>query len=147
MDTEEYAELFDRSLEQLHENIRSTPDDKLWNIPNGISNSAGVLAKHLIGNLNHYIGYGLGNTGYNRTRAFEFRKSGVLKEELLSQVIDLRQMIRSVLNQLAEDDLNRKYPVEIPYDYTIEQFLMHLHSHLNYHMGQLNYLRRILSEE
>ena len=44
----------------------------LWKIKDGISNSGGNLTLHLIGNLNHFIGATLGNTGYVRERDKEF---------------------------------------------------------------------------
>ncbi len=54
---EEIKSLYVRDLLKVKQEIKSYKDErKLWVIADGISNSAGNLCLHLIGNLNHFIG-------------------------------------------------------------------------------------------
>ncbi len=63
------SEFFERDIIKLKEEIVLYKDEtNLWKVENKISNSAGNLCLHLIGNLNHFIGATVGNTGYVRQR-------------------------------------------------------------------------------
>jgi uncharacterized damage-inducible protein DinB len=136
--------LFERDLNTLIENIRSIPDEVLWDAPDGVTNSCGVLAQHLVGNLNHFIGHGIGETGYVRNREKEFTNTGLSKEKLINDIQELKATLVDVFENLEKEDLHEDYPLDTSYDATIQQFLLHLYGHLNYHLGQINYLRRIL---
>ncbi|HCX22935.1 MAG TPA: DinB superfamily protein, partial [Cytophagales bacterium] len=69
----ELAELFTRDLNRLIKELEQYPnEEQLWVVTEGINNSAGTLTLHLIGNLNHFFGAILGNTGYIRNREAEF---------------------------------------------------------------------------
>ena len=138
--------LYDRDLKRLVENLEALPEEVLWETHEGVTNSCGVLAKHLVGNLNYFVGRGLGDTGYVRDREKEFIASDISKDQLIGDVRDLQKMLTTIFKSLDEDDLAREYPMKIPFDYSTHEFLVHLYGHLNYHLGQLNYLRRILSE-
>ena len=110
-----------------------------------MSNSAGNLALHLIGNLNHFIGATLGNSGYVRQREVEFSQKNSPKAELITQIDDTISVVESVLNQLIEADLQQEYKRRVFEDtMTTEYFLVHLSMHLAYHLGQINYHRRLL---
>jgi len=135
--------LFSRDLDRLVADLEAADNEKLWISPEGVQNSCGVLVQHLVGNLRHFIGAGLGNTGYRRNRDREFENSGKTKTELIEEVKDVKVMIRNVLNDLDEDTLDRPFPMDVPFEFTIRQFLLHLYGHLNYHFGQFNYLRRL----
>jgi len=137
--------LFRRDLDAFIQNLEAFPDDKLWDVPEGVKNSGGILAQHIVGNLNYYIGVGLGNTGYKRNRPREFTHTGRPKNELINELLNTQEMIEEVLGNLSEDALENDYPLTVSYDYTTRRFLFHLYGHLSYHLGQLNYLRRMLS--
>lgn len=137
--------LFERDLNVLIENIKDTSDELLWKVPDGVTNSCGVLAQHLVGNLNHFIGQGIGNSGYVRDREKEFTNTGRSKEELIRDIEELKDTLGNVFESLEERSLSEDYPLDISYDATTQQFLLHLYGHLNYHLGQINYLCRILS--
>ena len=48
---------FNRDLKRLHKEIEAYTDEAvLWQKAEGISNPAGNLCLHLVGNLNEYIG-------------------------------------------------------------------------------------------
>jgi len=103
------------------------------------------LTIHLIGNLNHFIGSVLGNTSYIRQREREFSDTNVHRKQLLLQIEDIKQLINRVISNLSASDLQGIYPIHIRKEgMTVEQFLIHLYGHLNYHLGQINYHRRLL---
>lgn len=141
---QELEELYLRDLGRLQSNLEETSEDHLWASTGGVTNSCGVLTQHLVGNLQHFIGAALGDTGYQRDRDMEFTKTGKTKAELIDDVENTKKMITDVFKQLDEEALSSAYPMKIPHDYSVYQFLLHLYGHLSYHMGQINYLRRIL---
>jgi hypothetical protein len=144
---QELAALFDRDLARLEQELRAFPDtETLWMVAPGVSNAAGTLALHLEGNLREYIGRQLGHHDYTRDRAREFSARGVPQQELLERVGALRGTIPAVIRDLAPEALAEAYPE--PYNgaaITTQQFLVHLLSHFNYHLGQIDYLRRFTS--
>lgn len=143
---EELKELFNRDLDRLVSELQNVSKDQLWETAPGVVNSVGVLSQHIVGNLNHFIGTALGNTKYVRNREREFTATGVSADNLINDVNNTSQMISRVLDNLDEGELSSPYPMDIPMDYSIYKFLVHLYGHLNYHLGQANYLRRILNE-
>lgn len=143
---ESLKSLYHRDLNKLKTEIEGYQNEEnLWKIDGNISNSAGNLSLHLIGNLNHFIGAHLGNTGYVRHRDLEFSLKDVPKAELIKKIEATTTMVDSVLNQLTENDLEKEYPLVVFEDkMTTAYFLIHLISHLDYHLGQINYHRRLL---
>jgi len=138
--------LFKRDLNQLVVEIESYKDEKkLWLVHKEVSNSAGNLCLHLIGNLNTFIGAEFGNTGYLRQRELEFSLKDVPRIELIRQVKDVLVVVENALSQLSPDDLQKEYSRRVFEDtMTTEFFLVHLTTHLAYHLGQINYHRRLL---
>lgn len=120
-------------------------EDNIWRVDKNILNSAGNLSLHLIGNLNAYIGAELGNTGYVRNRPEEFSLNNVPRQELVSNIERTIEMVDAVLGSLTEDQLKSEYP-QLVSDGKVstEHFLVHLAMHLSYHLGQVNYHRRLL---
>ncbi|PZU91699.1 MAG: DinB superfamily protein [Chryseobacterium sp.] len=143
---ESLKSLYNRDLNKLKFEIESYKSEKsIWETDKNISNSAGNLCLHLVGNLNTYIGAELGKTGYIRHRDLEFSLKDIPKTELIEKVESTIEVVDSVLNKLSEEDLEKEYPTEaLGYKMTTGYFLMHLLSHLNYHLGQINYHRRLL---
>lgn len=138
--------LFKRDLNKLIEEIDLYQDDShLWKIDGLVSNSAGNLCLHLIGNLNHFIGAILGDTGYIRQRELEFSLKDVPKSELITQIKKTIEVVENTLNTLTVADLIKDYKVQVFKEaMTTEYFLIHLTMHLAYHLGQINYHRRLL---
>jgi len=138
--------LFDRDLSRLKVEIESYQNEEsLWKIDKNISNSAGNLCLHLVGNLNTYVGAEMGETGYIRHRDLEFSLKDIPKTELLEKLESLIEIVNSTLEKLSDEDLKKDYPTEpLGYQMSTEYFLIHLLSHLNYHLGQINYHRRLL---
>lgn len=143
---ESLCSLYHRDLSKLIVEIKAYQNEEnLWKIDKNISNSAGNLCLHLIGNLNHFIGAQLGNTGYVRHRELEFSLKDIPRTELIEKIEATIKMIDSVLPQLNEEDLKKEYPLIVFEDtMTTDYFLIHLIAHLDYHLGQINYHRRLL---
>lgn len=140
--------LFDRDLDRLKNELSNFKDEKnVWVVKKDIKNSAGNLGLHIIGNLNHFIGAILGSSGYIRDREAEFTQSDVPVHNMLQDIDEVKTTIYNTLEGLTEDDLRENYPVNVfGYDMTTLFFLMHLHSHLAYHLGQINYHRRLIDK-
>ncbi len=145
----ELATLFSRDLNKLADELRANPDEiSMWRVQGDITNPAGTLALHLLGNLNHFIGYVLGGVPFQRDRDAEFSRRDVPREELLAEVEKTRAVIEATLNNLEEHRLSEPFPGELPpalAGTSTGGFLMHLYGHLNWHLGQVNYHRRMLS--
>jgi len=140
--------LFTRDLNKLKKEINAYPDEKiLWVVDKNITNSAGNLCLHLIGNINAFIGAELGNTGYIRQRDLEFSQKNVPREEMLKMIDDTIGMVDATFSALKMEDLTKEYPIDVfKHKMSVEFFLVHLISHLNYHLGQVNYHRRLLAD-
>ncbi len=139
-------QLFKRDLDTLKFEIGAYKSEStLWATDGEIANSGGNLCLHLVGNINAFIGTTLGNTGYVRQRALEFTQKDVPKTVLIEQITATQQMVEKTLNQLSETDLLREYPIHVfKKEMTTGYFLTHLATHLTYHLGQVNYHRRLL---
>ncbi|MDP9958728.1 DinB family protein [Chryseobacterium lathyri] len=143
---ESLKSLYNRDLNKLRVEIESYENEKaLWKTDKNIANSAGNLCLHLVGNLNNYIGAELGKTGYIRNRELEFSLKDIPRAELIEKITATIAMVDHVLSELTAEDLEKEYPVVVFQDtMTTGYFLIHLITHLDYHLGQINYHRRLL---
>jgi len=140
----ELAQLYARDLQRLIQEIQAFPDTAtLWQTAPGVSNAAGTLALHLEGNLREFIGRQMGQIAFKRDRPLEFSARGVEQAELIARLEAVRDSIPPVIARLTDAELaadNSELYMERPI--TRHQFLVHLNGHLNYHLGQIDYLRR-----
>jgi uncharacterized damage-inducible protein DinB len=138
--------LFERDLNKLNEEISQYPDDSsLWVVKEGIKNSGGNLCLHLTGGLQHFIGAVLGDSGYIRNRDAEFTLKNISKHKLLNEIENTKVAVKDALEQTSKNELAKNYPLPLNGEtVTTEFFLLHLLGHLNYHLGQINYHRRLL---
>lgn len=143
---ESLRSLYTRDLTKLKAEIESYQNESsIWKTDKNITNSAGNLCLHLIGNLNTYFGAELGKTGYIRNRELEFSLKDIPRAELIEKVVATKNMVDDVLSQLTPEDLEKEYPIVVFEDtMTTGYFLIHLITHLDYHLGQINYHRRLL---
>jgi len=141
------TELFERDLKKLAEEINLYKDENsLWLVKEGISNSAGNLCLHLLGNLNHFIGATLGGTGYIRQRDDEFALKNIPRKDLVINIQNVMLVIKNTLSELSAKDLEKDFPLEIFGRKVKTGFmLVHLSTHLSYHLGQINYHRRLIA--
>ena len=137
--------LFNRDLNKLKFEIESYEyENQIWAIEKNISNSGGNLCLHLIGNINTYIGAEIGKTGYIRNRPLEFSLKDIPRAELIQKIEDTILVVNNALDSLTEADLTAIYPqIVFEKEMTTGFFLVHLATHLGYHLGQINYHRRL----
>ncbi|QMU31198.1 DinB family protein [Adhaeribacter radiodurans] len=142
----ELITIYERDINRLKIEIESfQTEENLWKITGQVKNTAGNLGLHLVGNLKTYIGKNLGGYDYTRDREAEFNLKNVPKEQLLQQIDETKQVVVLALQQLEKTQLEEIYLEEtLGYPMTTGFFLIHLAAHLSYHLGQINYLRRIL---
>ncbi len=148
MITQTLITLFERDLTKLKEELQAyQTEENIWNIQAGILNSAGNLTLHLIGNLNTFIGAEIGKTNYVRNRPLEFSDKFVPREKMIADIEATIQTIRAALLTLKPEDYQKEYPILVFEEKTsTEYFLIHLAVHLGYHLGQVNYHRRLLDQ-
>ncbi|HVF30422.1 MAG TPA: DUF1572 family protein [Pyrinomonadaceae bacterium] len=146
--TQILTELYTRDLNKLREEIDHFSDEgDLWKVSEGVTNSAGNLCQHLTGNLQHFFGAVLGGTGYVRDREAEFAAKGKTRADLLADIEAAETSVIDTLAKLTVDDLGRDYPIEVyGSPMTTAYFLTHLSTHFNYHLGQINYHRRLIAK-
>lgn len=146
MQIETLKTLFNRDLHKLKQEIELYQNENnLWKIEKGISNSAGNLCLHLIGNLNNFIGSELGKTNYSRNRPLEFSLKHIPKTELIVKIEETILVLNKTLAIVTPEILQQEYPILVfESKTTTEFFLVHLSTHLAYHLGQINYHRRLL---
>jgi uncharacterized damage-inducible protein DinB len=141
------AEIYERDLGKLKDEIGQYADESdLWEATEGITNPAGNLCLHLSGNLKHFFGAVLGNNGYVRDRDAEFANKNVSRAVMLADIDVAQNVVLSTLAELTEEDLDKPYPIEVfGRPMTTGYFLTHLTTHLNWHLGQINYHRRLVA--
>jgi len=145
---ETLTQLFTKDLNKLKDEIAAYSNEAdLWKIEDGIANSAGNLCLHLVGNLKHFIGKTLGNISYERNREKEFTDKDVPSAILIKSIDETINAVAVSLQNLSDEGLAKIYPINVfGSEMTTENFLIHLYGHLNYHLGQINYHRRLLNK-
>lgn len=140
------ARFYERDLRQLITEVNLfSKEENLWKTEGSVNNSSGNLVLHIIGGLNFLVGTTLAHTGYVRDRDKEFSRKGVERKELVSQLEVLIPIISDTLNALTEEQMEADFPIFFDQPNTSTSYvLVQLLSHLNYHRGQVNYLRRVL---
>lgn len=146
--SESLLSLFTRDLNKLKQELNAYSNEaNIWKVEPGIANSAGNLTLHLIGNLNHFVGSIIGKTGYVRYRDLEFSKKDIARSILIEDLDKTIAMLTTVLTPLSNEDLDKEYAFMKPEQIdSAGQFLIHLFGHLAYHLGQVNYHRRLLDK-
>ncbi len=138
--------MLSRDLRALVREVEAYPDDSLlWRTVPGVSNSAGTLALHLAGNLQHFIGAVLGQTGFVRDRKAEFSLRDLTRTQLRVRIEATAEAVDATLAKVTAKQCQAEYPILIG-DHRVRtaEFLVHLVAHLSYHLGQIDYHRRFL---
>lgn len=143
-----FTEIFERDLQKLKIEINLYKNDEdLWKVDAQIPNSGGNLCLHLIGNLQHFIGANLGHTGFVRDRDAEFSSKNISRAGLSAEIDKCLETVVSGLQNLSDKDFNSEYPENYrEKNVKTGWMLTHLLSHLNYHLGQINYHRRFFTK-
>jgi hypothetical protein len=141
-----HSTLFERDLDRLKSEIEAFREEpNLWATIDGVTNSSGNLCLHLCGNLRHFIGYQLGQSGYVRDRDFEFNGKDLSRAELIDQIQEAKKETITALEGIDQSVLDSTYEIQIFKEPVSTAYMItHLYGHLNWHLGQINYLRRML---
>ena len=145
---DELAAFFRRDLNRLIQELEALDNDsQLWEKTEGVSNSAGNLALHLEGNLREYVGRQLGEVPYQRQRDQEFSASGLSRADLVRRLGEVREVVVQAISRLSDRRLAEPFPERVlGMEWSTQQFILHLLAHFNYHLGQVDYLRRFLTK-
>lgn len=140
------ANFYERDIRKLIEEINLFKNEEnIWRTAGSVKNSCGNLVLHIIGGMNYLIGTTLAQTNYVRNRDQEFIRKHVERKELVAQLEALISLINQTLNALMPEQMEAEFPMFFDKPKTsVSYVLMQLLAHLNYHLGQVNYLRRIL---
>ena len=141
------ARVMIRDIDSVRDHLNAHTDETdIWRLVPGMANSTGTLALHLAGNIQYYIGAQLGGTGYVRDREAEFTARNVPRSEMLAQIEAARTALLTTLPDIEDDTLDSAYPIEVAgVRPSTGQFLVHLATHLAYHLGQIDYHRRTVT--
>jgi len=144
---EQVQKILARELRALRREVEAYPDDaSVWVVPEGVANSTGTLVLHLVGNLRAFVGQALGGDGYERDRPREFSARGLPRTELLRDIDLTMAAVDRALGLLTADALAAEFPLAIgPVRVNTQDFLLHLCVHLGYHLGQVDYHRRMVT--
>ena len=136
-----------RELAGVRRTVEAYPDDaSVWATMPGLPNAGGTLVLHLAGNLQHYLGSVLGQSGYQRDRGAEFSRRDVPRPQLLAELDAAKRAIERGIDATSDDALATPYPELIAGRTVLTgDFLLHLATHLAYHLGQLDYHRRAVT--
>jgi len=145
---DELAAFFKRDLNRLIQELEALDSDsQLWEKTEGVSNSMGNLALHLEGNLREYVGRQLGDVPYQRHRDQEFSDSGLSRADLVRRLGEVRDIVVQTISRLSDQRLTEPFPERVlGREWSTQQFIFHLLAHFNYHLGQIDYLRRFLTK-
>lgn len=140
------SSIIQREVSKIQEELGLYADETLvWKTPEGVSNSAGNIALHVAGNLQYFIGATLGKTGYVRNRTQEFEVKNVPLDQVISELEKAKLAVDTTFLNLDEFEVQKLFPMDVfGGDKSTEWFLIHLLSHTSYHLGQINYHRRLL---
>ena len=139
--------LLHRELAAVRRSVDAYPDDtSLWAERPGLPNTGGNIVLHLAGNLQHFFGAVLGKTGYVRERDLEFSRRGLPRAELLTQLDAADKAVDAGMKSVSAERFAQAYPEQVAgRTISTQDFIVHLLSHLAYHLGQLDYHRRVVT--
>lgn len=142
----ELAALYTRDLARLARQLDALDDTHLWQVVPGVTNSAGTLLLHLNGNLREFIGRQLGGVPYVRDRPREFAAKNLSRTAMQAELVELASLIPGVIERVSAARWDAPFPENaLGEPLSNRQFVTHLYGHLNYHLGQIDYLRRVLT--
>ena len=147
MQIQTLQQLYNFEIENLTKEISLySTNENLWITKENISNSGGNLVLHIIGNLNHFIGATLLQTNYVRNREAEFSDKNISKDILLQQLKNAQEIVNQAFEKMTEEDLQKTFPFDFMGVNTTGFYLTRFLCHLSYHLGQINYHRRLLDK-
>lgn len=136
-----------RDLRAVKRELEAYPSEAdVWRLTSSIPNSAGTLALHLAGNIRHFVGGVLGGTGYVRDRKAEFADRDVPRAELLRRLDAAIADVGSTMTKLTDAQMAATFPEPVAGKLvSTADMLIHLAVHLTFHLGQIDYHRRLVA--
>ncbi len=143
---ETFIQIYEMDLRKVIAEVNLYENEAdLWKLSANITNSGGNLALHLIGNINHFFGANLGGTDYKRMRDAEFSDKNTSREQIVEDLENAIEVLKNALGKLSDEDFQNVYPEELGgRQLTNLAVVTYMLSHLNYHLGQINYHRRFI---
>jgi uncharacterized damage-inducible protein DinB len=118
---------------------------QFWARPIEPGNSFGHLVLHLTGNISHFVGAHLGDTGYVRDREREFNDpQPPPKAEALAKLEAAVALFRRVAEALPEDRFAEPFPEKDRG--TVADMLVRVVAHFGLHRGQMSYIARMVTQ-
>ncbi|MEI6670143.1 MAG: DUF1572 family protein [Acidobacteriota bacterium] len=147
MNIEYLHRVISRDASTLSDELTAYPlESQIWEMPPGIKNAAGTLVLHLCGNLRHFVGAQFGGTRYVRERDLEFSRRDVSRADLLAECDAARHAVAQGFATLTDGDLGKPFPVQLAGETLPTGLaLLHMATHLSYHLGQIDYHRRLVT--
>ena len=141
-------QIFERDLNNVSQELSLYTDDaSIWELKDGFPVTGGNLCLHIAGNLQHFIGTVLGDTGYVRNKNAEFSAKNISRQKLIDLINETKTVVKDTLEQVTKKELEKPYPQQVLDEpVTTEFFLLHLVTHLNYHFGQINFHRKLVTQ-
>lgn len=138
-----------REIESVRRSVEAYPtDESLWTPVTGITNTGGTLALHIAGNVRHFLGNLLGGVPYTRDRDAEFSNRSATRAEIVALIEETRKAIAATIPKLSNDVLAGPFPIQlVGRTVSTADIVIHLASHLAYHLGQMDYHRRMVTGE
>jgi len=144
--TDDFRTVLVRDLNGLQREIALYPDDEtLWATRDGVANSGGNLALHIAGNIQHFIGHEMGGLPYRRDRDDEFGRRGGSRQAVIEEIGRAVAAVNQVLPRLGGEQLETPFTAHAGVAVSTRRFLLHLCTHTAFHVGQVGYLRRIVT--
>lgn len=141
------------TIEGLHKDIFDavaplTDDQINWRHPT-LSNTIGILLRHIAGSERHWIAEVVGGRPIERVRDAEFEHEDLEKGPLLDGLHDALGLVKDVLEQTTTADIRQTIQGEWrrrPHTYTKGWALLHSVQHTAYHLGQIQLFRKMVTE-
>jgi uncharacterized damage-inducible protein DinB len=139
--------LFEEGVTRIEKCLNMLDEGQIWYRPNEQSNSIGNLVLHLCGNVRQWIVSGLGNAIDTRQRQQEFEEQGPLSTQiLLERLHQVMNEVEKVLIELTPNDLLQTKTIQ-GFQETGLSVLVHVIEHFSYHVGQITYITKWLTNE
>jgi len=139
-----------QAVESLHEDIFKAVDplgdaEINWVHPQ-LSNTIGILLRHVAGSERYWIGEVVGGRAMHRKRETEFTHEPLTKAPLVENLRRAHSQVQEVLQSLSAGDLASL--VDVPSQSGTRQHtkawaILHSIQHTSYHLGQIQLFKKM----
>jgi hypothetical protein len=130
---------------QVRASLEVLTDEEIWWRPNPGSNAVGNLVLHVCGSSRHFLGRGVGGSGYVRDRDAEFAERGPIpRDRLLAVLQEAADEVRTVMDALTPERLLEMSPLGPPH--TVLALVVRTAHHWGVHAGQIVWATKMLRD-